>query len=219
MYQALVRNFKGLLDAFAKAESALAAAEQAAAKSDPAMDKTDRANHAVAVYSAWKKRGALNTAMQNILSAIQFMTVYHVVMLEHDEPVRLNHAQKELVRILHAAQAKFLLGASARDQPARIDHGSSSRAPPQTHAPSEPESAQQETAQLPSCNWSEWSEHGRAGVTPASAESALAAAQSALEAEAEQWELALWDSCRASAMAARAARAELACVPSAGTAL
>jgi len=57
-----MRNFKG----FAKAEAALAAAEQAAAKADPAMDKTDRANNSVAVYSAWKKRQALNSAMNNI---------------------------------------------------------------------------------------------------------------------------------------------------------
>ena len=47
-----------------------------------------------------------------------------MVMLEHEEPVILNHAQQGLVRILHAAQAALLFfGASARVQPAGIDHG------------------------------------------------------------------------------------------------
>jgi len=136
------------------------------------------------------------------------MTVHHVVMLEPEEPVILNHAQKERVRILHAAQAEFFGEAAS----------ASSRAPEQTQAPSEPESAQQETAQAPSCNWSEWSEHGRAGVTPASAEAPLAAAESALETRSEQGDLALSEACFASAMAARATMAVLACAPSAGAA-
>ena len=51
------------------------------------------------------------------------MTVHHIVMLEHAESVFMNRAQQGLVRILHAAQAEFLFGASARVQPARIDHG------------------------------------------------------------------------------------------------
>jgi len=87
------------------------------------MAEPDRANLACAVYYAKGELAALNHAKENLLLEIEWMTVHHMVMLEHEEPVILNHAQQGLVRILHAAQAELFFGASARVQPARIDHG------------------------------------------------------------------------------------------------
>jgi len=101
----------------------------------PAMAETGRANLACAVHDAMEKRLALNDAMRNILFEIEMMTVHHLVKHE-EELVILNHAQKELVRSLHAAQAAFFWmqaqGTSRRVL--TMSASASSRAPGQTQS-------------------------------------------------------------------------------------
>ena len=137
MYRVFVDNLKVKIVAFAEVEQALAAAESdcEAAASAPAMAEPGRANLACAVHYAMEKRLALNDAMRNILFEIEMMTVHHLVKHE-EELVILNHAQKDLVRSLHAAQAAFFWmqaqGTSRRVL--TMSASASSRAPGQTQS-------------------------------------------------------------------------------------